>query len=66
MSLSEARAGDELLWDEGLRSRLVGSVLDVGAAVEGMFGCPQDVEGVVADGRLVVVQARPQVLPDAH
>ncbi|KAF6251712.1 glutathione synthetase ATP-binding domain-like protein [Scenedesmus sp. NREL 46B-D3] len=57
-------AEEALLWDGGLRSRLIDSIVDVGQAVEDAFGgVAQDIEGVWREGQLVVVQARPQVLP---
>uniref|UniRef100_A0A383WLS7 Uncharacterized protein n=1 Tax=Tetradesmus obliquus TaxID=3088 RepID=A0A383WLS7_TETOB len=57
-------AEEALLWDGGLRSRLIDSIVDVGQAVEDAFGgVAQDIEGVWREGKLVVVQARPQVLP---
>jgi alpha-glucan,water dikinase len=59
-------ASEGLMWDAQLRSRLVDSIVDVGQAVEDAFGgVPQDIEGVWREGQLVVVQARPQVLPDS-
>jgi alpha-glucan,water dikinase len=52
---------EALLWDEGLRHRVLEGVAEVGIAVEKVFGTPQDIEGVYANGRFFVVQARPQV-----
>jgi alpha-glucan, water dikinase len=52
---------EELLWNEELRNKMVEGVADVGAAVEKVFGAPQDIEGVYANGRFFVVQSRPQV-----
>jgi alpha-glucan,water dikinase len=52
---------EELLWNEELRNRMVEGVAAVGAAVEQVFGSPQDIEGTYAKGRFFVVQARPQV-----
>jgi alpha-glucan,water dikinase len=60
-------ADEPLFWDAGLRSRLIDSIVDVGQAVEDAFGgVAQDIEGLWRDGQLVVVQARPQVLPEQH
>lgn len=65
--LPEARATpldyekEELLWNGELRNRVVDGLAELGAAVEGVFGAPQDIEGVYAKGRFFVVQARPQV-----
>jgi alpha-glucan,water dikinase len=52
---------EELLWNEELRNRIVEGVAAVGAAVEKVFGSPQDIEGAYSKGRFFVVQARPQV-----
>lgn len=52
---------EELLWNEELRNRVVGGVAAVGAAVEKVFGAPQDIEGAYSKGRFFVVQTRPQV-----
>lgn len=51
----------ELLWSKPLQDRILTSIAEVGAAVEAALGGPQDIEGVYADGRFYVVQARPQV-----
>jgi alpha-glucan,water dikinase len=53
--------GDELLWNESLRNQVLSGVARIGAAVEAALGGPQDIEGVYAQGRFYVVQARPQV-----
>jgi alpha-glucan, water dikinase len=53
--------GDELLWNEKLRNQILTGVARIGAAVEAALGGPQDIEGVWAQGRFFVVQARPQV-----
>ncbi len=54
-------AGSELVWDDGLRGRLLDGVTELGRTVESVFGSPQDIEGAYAQGRFFVVQARPQV-----
>ncbi len=42
---------------------LLGGIAEAAGRVEAAFGgTPQDIEGVWADGRLTVVQSRPQVL----
>lgn len=55
-------SSDQLLLDQALQSCLLGRIAAASAAVESAAGSPQDIEGVVtADGRLYVVQTRPQV-----
>jgi alpha-glucan,water dikinase len=58
-------ADQPLLWDGGVRERLINGMAGVGRALEAAFGgVAQDIEGVVLpDGQVVVVQSRPQVLP---
>ena len=56
-------AGSALFWEpEALQSMLQG-IAAVGRSVEAAFGgAPQDIEGVVVDGRVTVVQSRAEVL----
>jgi len=64
LRLSSVRYADEsLLWDDAGRDALLTRLAEVGAAVEAACGGPQDVEGVeTAEGKVAVVQARPQVV----
>ena len=56
-------AAEPLCFDGAFRSALLAQLVGVGAAIEAAFGGqPQDVEGVVVDGCVSVVQARPQVV----
>jgi len=56
-------ATEPLVWDPAFRQQLIDGLVEVGGAVQDVFGgVPQDVEGVWVDGRFAVVQARPQVL----
>ena len=56
-------ASEPLAWDPSARDALFGSLAAVGAAVEtAAGGGPQDVEGCVVGGGVVIVQARPQVV----
>ncbi|MBK8481529.1 MAG: hypothetical protein IPL40_10185 [Proteobacteria bacterium] len=52
---------EPLLWDAARRLPLVRRIAEIGLSVERAFGTPQDIEGVISEGRLYVVQARPQV-----
>ncbi|CAG9462085.1 unnamed protein product [Pedinophyceae sp. YPF-701] len=55
-------ASDPVVHDAEYRRELLSRVLQVGAAIEGALGSPQDVEGVVGDGgEITVVQTRPQM-----
>lgn len=64
LKVTGARYADEpLLWDDAVRQDVLGRLASIGAAVEAACGSPQDVEGVVdSEGRVAVVQARPQVI----
>lgn len=56
-------ASEALLWDAGFRQQLMDDLVEMGAAVEAAFGgIPQDIEGAWRDGKLTVVQSRPQVV----
>jgi alpha-glucan,water dikinase len=50
-----------LVWDTGIRTKLLGEIARLGHIVEQVFGAPQDIEGAVVKGRFHVVQSRPQV-----
>jgi len=53
--------GNPLVWDAGVRTEFFGQIARAGSIVEQIFGSPQDIEGVFANGRIHVVQSRPQV-----
>lgn len=56
-------AEQPIVWDEEYRSKLLQRLSRLGAHVEAAFGgAPQDIEGVLSDGKLWIVQSRPQVL----
>ncbi|AQK82749.1 alpha-glucan water dikinase 1 chloroplastic isoform X1 [Zea mays] len=52
---------DPLIVDRGFRSSILSSIARAGHAIEELYGSPQDVEGVVKDGKIYVVQTRPQM-----
>ncbi|XP_006841018.2 alpha-glucan water dikinase, chloroplastic isoform X1 [Amborella trichopoda] len=52
---------DRLLVDPGFRNSILSSIAKAGSAIEELYGSPQDIEGVVKDGKIFVVQTRPQV-----
>ncbi|PRQ21024.1 putative alpha-glucan, water dikinase [Rosa chinensis] len=50
-----------MIFDKGFQVSLFSRIADVGKILEGLYGCPQDIEGVVKDGLIYVVQSRPQI-----
>lgn len=56
-------AEERLFWDSDFQMDLVRSLADVSKRVEAAFdGQPQDIEGVWVEGKVTIVQTRPQVL----
>ncbi|KAM5575261.1 alpha-glucan water dikinase 2 [Rosa sericea] len=54
-------SSDRMIFDRGFQVSLFSRIADVGKILEGLYGCPQDIEGVVKDGLIYVVQSRPQI-----
>ena len=54
-------SSDPLMIDGGFRQSILSSIGRAGSAVEELYGSPQDIEGVVRDGKVYVVQTRPQM-----
>ncbi|CAN6238024.1 unnamed protein product [Urochloa humidicola] len=52
---------DRLITDYSFRNTILSSIAHAGYAVEELYGSPQDIEGVVKDGKIFVVQTRPQM-----
>ncbi|CAO2038492.1 unnamed protein product [Urochloa humidicola] len=52
---------DRLITDCSFRNTILSSIAHAGYAIEELYGSPQDIEGVVKDGRIFVVQTRPQM-----
>ncbi|WOL20723.1 alpha-glucan water dikinase, chloroplastic isoform X1 [Canna indica] len=52
---------DPLIVDKNFRNSLLSSIAQAGHAIEELYGSPQDIEGVVKDGKIFVVQTRPQM-----
>lgn len=52
---------EPLLWDEDFKSVFFRSIVNIGRIVEGIFQCPQDIEGAFAGGELWLFQSRTQV-----
>ncbi|KAF9625316.1 hypothetical protein IFM89_021441 [Coptis chinensis] len=52
---------DPLMTDGKFRHSILSSIAHAGKAIEELYGSPQDIEGVVRDGKIFVVQTRPQM-----
>ncbi|XP_010553614.1 PREDICTED: alpha-glucan water dikinase, chloroplastic [Tarenaya hassleriana] len=52
---------DPLITDENFQKRILSSIARSGDEIEKLYGSPQDIEGVIRDGKLYVVQTRPQM-----
>uniref|UniRef100_A0A0E0AA27 alpha-glucan, water dikinase n=1 Tax=Oryza glumipatula TaxID=40148 RepID=A0A0E0AA27_9ORYZ len=52
---------DPLITDQGFQKSILSSIARAGHAIEELYGSPQDVEGAVKEGKLYVVQTRPQM-----
>lgn len=52
---------DPLVMDKNFRNSLLSNIAQAGHAIEELYGSPQDIEGVVKDGRIFIVQTRPQM-----
>ncbi|XP_031495400.1 alpha-glucan water dikinase 2 [Nymphaea colorata] len=52
---------DKLIVDRSYQSSILSKIAEVGKIIESLYGSAQDIEGVVKDGQIYVVQARPQV-----
>ena len=54
-------SSDPLIVDENFRQSILSSIAQAGNEIEALYGSPQDIEGVIRDGKLFVVQTRPQM-----
>jgi alpha-glucan,water dikinase len=54
-------SSDKLMIDGSFRQSILSSIARAGHAIEELYGTPQDIEGVIKDGKVYVVQTRPQV-----
>ena len=52
---------DPLINNRKFRQSVLTSIAHVGNAIEKLYGSPQDIEGVVKEGKIYVVQTRPQM-----
>lgn len=54
-------SSDPLITDGNFRQKILSSIARAGNVIEELYGSPQDIEGVIRDGKLYVVQTRPQM-----
>ncbi|KAL0447150.1 UNVERIFIED_CONTAM: Alpha-glucan water dikinase, chloroplastic [Sesamum latifolium] len=54
-------SSDPLIVDGEFRRSILSSIAQAGSAIEDLYGSAQDIEGVVKDGKIYVVQTRPQM-----
>ncbi|CAN1310832.1 Alpha-glucan water dikinase, chloroplastic [Linum perenne] len=54
-------SSDPLMIDENFQRSTLAKIASAGLAIEELYGSAQDIEGVVRDGKIFVVQTRPQV-----
>ncbi|TYJ35370.1 hypothetical protein E1A91_A05G232500v1 [Gossypium mustelinum] len=54
-------SNDPMMVNKAFQTSILSKVAEAGKIIETLYGCPQDIEGVVNDGMIYVVQARPQV-----
>nr|XP_043613595.1 alpha-glucan water dikinase, chloroplastic-like [Erigeron canadensis]XP_043613596.1 alpha-glucan water dikinase, chloroplastic-like [Erigeron canadensis]XP_043613597.1 alpha-glucan water dikinase, chloroplastic-like [Erigeron canadensis] len=54
-------SSDPLMVDVNFQKSILSSIAQAGDAIEKLYGSPQDIEGVVRDGKIYVVQTRPQM-----
>lgn len=52
---------DPLITDGNFRRSVLSNIVRAGSEIEELYGSPQDIEGVVKDGKIYVVQTRPQM-----
>ncbi|KAK2659965.1 hypothetical protein Ddye_006498 [Dipteronia dyeriana] len=54
-------SGNRMIVDKAFQISLLSRIPEAGKIIESLYGSPQDIEGVVKDGVIYVVQARPQI-----
>lgn len=54
-------SSDPLIMDGNFRQSILSSIARAGHEIEELYGSPQDIEGVVKEGKIYVVQTRPQM-----
>nr|GMD95460.1 alpha-glucan water dikinase, chloroplastic isoform X1 [Ipomoea batatas] len=54
-------SADPLITSNDFRHSILSNIARAGSIIEELYGSPQDIEGVVRDGKIFVVQTRPQM-----
>ncbi|KAE8698963.1 Detected protein of unknown function [Hibiscus syriacus] len=54
-------SSDPLINDGKFQQEILSSIARAGHATEELYGSPQDIEGVIWEGKVFVVQTRPQM-----
>ncbi|XP_031124522.1 alpha-glucan water dikinase, chloroplastic [Ipomoea triloba] len=54
-------SADPLITSNDFRHSMLSNIARAGSIIEELYGSPQDIEGVVRDGKIFVVQTRPQM-----
>ncbi|CAI0431048.1 unnamed protein product [Linum tenue] len=54
-------SSDPLMIDDNFQKSTLSKIASAGHAIEELYGSPQDIEGVVRDGKIYIVQTRPQM-----
>ncbi|KAI4384682.1 hypothetical protein MLD38_002801 [Melastoma candidum] len=52
---------DPLVVDENFQNSILSRIAKAGSVIEELYGSPQDIEGVVKDGKIYIVQTRPRM-----
>lgn len=52
---------DKLIVDGNFQKSILSCIAGAGKEIEDLYGSPQDIEGVVKEGKIYVVQTRPQM-----
>ena len=53
---------DPMVVDLHFQSLIHSKIAEMGKIIEDLYGCPQDIEGVVHDGQVYVLQCKPLIL----
>lgn len=54
-------SNERMITDKDFQTSLFRKIAEAGKSIEDIYGCAQDIEGVVKEGEIYVVQTRPQI-----